>query len=232
MFKLGNSEFQMKGSSFYAGFSDDKMNVRMQCEPKNDFSWHIDIGMEYGPLITKLKEDDDDYDEEYDDDNDEYDDDGYDDYEEVSPHLYHNNGFSLNIRSWKAIEGMSKIWEEEYNEDDEEAGGLCVFEHEDVTSGTIEFLKRQGNEFFIRWTGTANVYWDDEYGADVPFEFEGWIPFKGIFAGCDRISDRKELEQAMAEFIDISEFECVLEASHEIEGGISYDWRYVPKDKE
>lgn len=231
MFKLGNSEFQVKGASFYAGFSDDKMNVRMQCEPKNDFVWLIDIGMEYGPLITKLKQDDDEFDEdEYDDeyDDDKYEDD-YDDYEEVSPRLYHNNGFSLDVRSWKAIEGMSKTWEEEYNENDEEAGCLCVFEHEDVTSGTIEFLKRQGTEFLIRWTGTANVYWDDEYGADVPFEFEGWIPFEGIYAGCDRISDRKELEEAMAEFIDISEFECVLEKNHKIEGGISYDWKYVPK---
>ena len=221
MFKLGNSEFEVKGASFYASFSDDKMNVRMQCEPKNDFTWHIDIHMEYGPLITKLKQDDE-YDDEYDDD----------EYEEVLPRLYHNNGFSLNVHSWKVVEGMSKTWEEEYNEEEEEAGFLYVFEHENVTSGTIEFLKREGSRFLVKWTGTANVYWDDEYGADVPFEFEDWIPFEGIFAGCDRISNRKELEETMAEFIDISEFECVLEKNHKIEGGISYDWKYVPIEKD
>ena len=29
------------------------------------------------------------------------------------------------------------------------------------------FLQRRGNIFFMRWSGTANVYWNDEYGEDV-----------------------------------------------------------------
>lgn len=59
-----------------------------------------------------------------------------------------------------------------YNEKGEEAGSLYVFEHEDVIKGTIEFLRREGRKYYIRWSGTANVFWNDEYGADVPFAFE------------------------------------------------------------
>jgi len=215
MFKLGNSEFEIEKGSFHAYFADDKMNRRMQCEPKNWLSWHIDIQMESGPLVTELKNDEEE-----------------EDYEEVSPYLYHNNGFSLDVRSWKSVEGISKIWEEPYNEDEEEAGTLCVFGHEDVTSGKIEFLKRKGSVFSVRWSGTANVYWDEEYGENVPFEFEGELLFEGVYAGCDRLSNQKELEDAMAEFIDISEFECVSKEHHKISGGISYSWRYAPRDRE
>lgn len=237
MFKIGSSEFELEHGSFYAGFSDDRMNVRMCCEPENSFSWHLDINMQEGPLITQSKNHEKDYDDDYDDEDDynsddsedDYDDeDGYDDYESVEPRLYHNNGFSLNVRSWKSVEGMSKVWEEEYNEDEEEAGCLYIFGHDPVTSGKIEFLKRKGTEFLVKWTGTANVYWDEEYDTDVPFEFEGWISFGGILACCDRISDRSELEEAMKEFINVDEFECVSEESHEITGGRSYRWKYKP----
>ncbi len=223
MFKIGNSEFKLRHGSFYAAFLDDKMNIRMCYEPQNSLSWHLDIHMEEGPLITQSKnhyKDGDNYDE------DDYDDE--DDYESVEPNLYHNNGFSLNVYSWKSVEGMSKTWEEEYNEEEEEAGCLYIFGHDPVTSGKIEFLERKGSEFLVRWTGTADVYWDDEYGRDVPFEFEDWLSFDGIYANCDRISDRSELEEAMKEFIDISEFECVSEESHKITGGRSYSWQYKP----
>lgn len=90
------------------------------------------------------------------------------------------NIFKLDIKSWKDIAGLSLKWDSQYNKNGEEAGTLYVFEHEYVNSGTIQFLERNGNKFKVKWTGTANVYWNDEYGEDVPFYFEGDVKFTGI----------------------------------------------------
>lgn len=100
------------------------------------------------------------------------------DYEMSCVYLYHNNGFCTGVSNLEALKGKKFIWESTYNENGEEAGCLSVQEHEFLSSGTIEILDIQNNHMTIRWSGLANVYWDETYGADVPFDttFTAEIP--------------------------------------------------------
>ncbi len=91
-------------------------------------------------------------------------------YEMSSICLYHNNGFNTHVSAFEELKGKRFVWDSEYNQDDEEAGFLCVQEHENVTKGTIEILDVKENLMTIRWSGLANVFWDDKYGENVPFE--------------------------------------------------------------
>lgn len=92
------------------------------------------------------------------------------DYDMSAVHLYHNNGFCTHVSDLQALKGKKFVWERTYNENDEEAGCLCVQEHELLSSGTIEILDIQNNTMTIRWSGLANVYWNEIYGTDVPFD--------------------------------------------------------------
>ena len=47
-----------------------------------------------------------------------------------------------------------------------------IIDFEDVTKGTIEVLKVEDHSITIHWNGTGNIYWDNEFGKDVPFDTE------------------------------------------------------------
>lgn len=85
-------------------------------------------------------------------------------------HLYHNNGFQTGVKKIAELTGKKYVWEEAYNDKGEEAGFLYVLEHENVTEGTIEIMDVGRNDITIKWKGKANIFWDDVFGADVPFE--------------------------------------------------------------
>lgn len=219
MFRLGKLEFEVESATVRASYAEPKFNQRAgSMKAEETFDWTIDIHMKDGDFVYELSEEEL---EELDEDEEPF-------YESVSPRLYHNNGFVVNISSWKELEGQTLVWESEYNANDEEAGFLYVFEHEAVTKGKIEFLERRGNLFMVRWSGTANVYWNDEYGEDVPFLFEGEVRFTGIGAGSDVELTEEEVRTAMQKYINMDEFVCESEDSHEIIGGRSYRWKYVP----
>lgn len=84
--------------------------------------------------------------------------------------LYHNNGFQTRVKKIAELAGKKFVWKEAYNDKGEEAGFLCVLEHEHVTEGTIEVMGVGRNDITLKWTGKANVFWNDALGADVPFE--------------------------------------------------------------
>ena len=91
-------------------------------------------------------------------------------YELSELHLYHNNGFQTGAKKTADLAGKKYVWKEAYNDNGEEAGFLCVLEHENVTEGTIEIMDIGKNYITLKWTGKANIFWDDTFGADVPFE--------------------------------------------------------------
>lgn len=91
-------------------------------------------------------------------------------YEMRSVYLYHNNGFCTHASNFNELKGRKFIWEEEYNAEDEEAGNLCVQEHEAVTEGIIEILDVESGQMTIKWSGKADVRWGKKYGTEVPFE--------------------------------------------------------------
>ncbi|MDP4147004.1 MAG: hypothetical protein Q8936_21440 [Bacillota bacterium] len=220
MFNLGKLKFDVARATFGGSFMDSAMSKRMQSTGLPEFHWFIEIDMNEGDFITASDvgelEDLEDDEEIY--------------YESVSPRLYHNNGFRLDVRSWKDIEGLSLKWDSQYNANGEEAGILYVFEHENVTSGTIEFKERSGNKFLVRWKGTANVYWDDEYGEDIPFSFEGEVEFSGVSAHCDNISTLDKLEKVMTDFVNLDEYKCIFYDTYKINTGVSHVWKFGPEN--
>ncbi len=91
-------------------------------------------------------------------------------YELSELRLYHNNGFQTGVKKIAELAGKKFVWEEDYNDKGEEAGFLYVLEHENVTEGTIEIMDVSSNEITLKWTGKANVFWDEVFDAEVPFE--------------------------------------------------------------
>lgn len=98
--------------------------------------------------------------------------DGSVDYELRDVYLYHNNGFQIGGKTLSKLSGKVFAWDKKYNAYREEAGTMCVLEHENLTSGTIEILEVTKETIKLKWSGLANIYWNDEFGENVPFETE------------------------------------------------------------
>jgi hypothetical protein len=92
------------------------------------------------------------------------------DHELQEVKLYHNNGFEIGGKTLRNLKGKIFEWEKSVNQLGEEAGSLYVLEHENVTRGIIEILDLTKDKIWIKWTGFANVYWDNEFADNVPFE--------------------------------------------------------------
>lgn len=128
---------------------------------------------------------------------------------EWSPDLYHNSGIRIEVGNWKELAGMTFEWTSAHDENYAEAGCLYVFGHEDVTAGKIEIQKREGDSFTIRWSGKGHVFWNDEYGENVPFEAEFTATLSQIrikkIKQIKQVSD-EELLKEVSEFIDLNDF--------------------------
>ncbi len=94
------------------------------------------------------------------------------DYELSEIRLYHNSGINTGVKDKKQLIGKRFVWESDTNEHGEEAGFLCVGEHSPINKGVIEILDVKRNSVTIKWSGSADVDWDEKYGEDVPFETE------------------------------------------------------------
>ncbi len=107
-------------------------------------------------------------------------------YDMCMLHLYHNNGFNTHTATLAELEGKKFVWTSTCNEADEEAGYLCVQEHEDVEDGTIEIVcvDMQEKMMTIRWSGHATVRWNEKYGEGVPFETIFTVEFPEDMSYC------------------------------------------------
>ena len=83
--------------------------------------------------------------------------------------LYHNSGIETGAKTLRSLNGKRFEWKKACNWC---GGTLYVLEHEDVTSGVIEILDINTDSIKIRWTGCGNVFWNDAYDKNVPFEAE------------------------------------------------------------
>ncbi|MDE6052690.1 MAG: hypothetical protein K2G55_02770, partial [Lachnospiraceae bacterium] len=98
MFRLGKLEFEVESATVWATYMEPKVNQRAgSMKAEETFDWAIDIFMKEGDFVCELSEEEL---EELDEDEEPF-------YESVSPRLYHNNGFTLNISSWKELEGQT-----------------------------------------------------------------------------------------------------------------------------
>lgn len=158
-------------------------------------------------------------------------------YDMSCVHLYHNNGFCTNVSNLESLKGKKFVWESTYNENDEEAGCLCVQEHELLSSGTIEILDIQNNHITIRWSGLANVYWDETYGADVPFDttFTAEIPQDVAIHQLDTYKSTKTkiYDNLYLELLDLDAFNHHLkQTSDDTPWNIKLSFKVIYFDKE
>lgn len=126
--------------------------------------------------------------------------------------LYHNNGFETGETHYLALKGRKYVWTSAFNGDGEEAGFLYVQEHEDVTCGVIEIVDVNIEKIRMRWTGRADVDWNEEFCRDVPFEteFEAelrhplWIDHPRIWIDEDTVLHILNPEALFAEYERLS----------------------------
>ena len=125
------------------------------------------------------------------------------------------SGFETNVQKPKQLENKKFVWDNPNNEKNEEAGYFYVVEHEDVTKGTIEILKVDKNNITIHWSGTANIFWDSEFGENVPFdtEFTTTIPMQKKYKinalEKDSIKIGKNAELHLLNFDEVNEIGTV-----------------------
>lgn len=92
------------------------------------------------------------------------------DYEFRRVRLYHEDGFNTHTTTFEELKGKKFDMELDPDSDESSAGSLYVLEHEDITMGTIEILDVTEGKITIRWNGLANVYANEMYGENVPFD--------------------------------------------------------------
>lgn len=84
--------------------------------------------------------------------------------------LYHNNGFQTGVSKIEDLKGKKYSWPTSENDKGEEAGYLYVLEHENVTKGNIEIIDVLKDKVIVKWEGLANIFWNEEFNENVPFE--------------------------------------------------------------
>ena len=95
------------------------------------------------------------------------------DGENWPPRLCHQ-GLKIKANSWEELPGTKIEYESAYvgKYDHPEIGMLYVFGHEETRKNIIEFGPIENGEICFKWEGVNNVWWDKEYGDDVPFKLD------------------------------------------------------------
>ena len=101
------------------------------------------------------------------------------DEESWPPSLCHQ-GLTLPVNSWEELTGQKIEYESAYVGEycHPEIGMLYVFGHEETRSNIIEFGEIENGEIHCKWEGINNIYWDEEFGNDVPFKLDCKLKIK------------------------------------------------------
>ncbi len=99
---------------------------------------------------------------EYENENDEL------DFEICSIYAYFNGDFNTKKKNLQDLVGC-KFQCDSDMPDDGDIALFYVVEHEDIHNGVLEILEVTDTIVKFNWQGEANVYWDDDFSTDVPF---------------------------------------------------------------
>jgi hypothetical protein len=123
-----------------------------------------------------------------------------------APRVDHEN-LHFPIRRWTEVAGQVVEWTERHDgESGEPNGGFYVVEHHDIPRARLSFFERDGTGFRFEWAGVCDVFWDEEFGEDVPFSVSGRAEFTGVIVlGSESDSD-ESLRGRLAEYLDPRDF--------------------------
>jgi hypothetical protein len=122
------------------------------------------------------------------------------------PRVYHQN-LRFPIRQWTEVVGQEVEWSARYDErSGEPNGGFYVLEHGDIPRARLRFVERDGVNFRFEWEGVCDVFWDEEYGQDVPFWASGWAGFTGVIVRGSESDTTETLRLRLAEYLDTRGF--------------------------
>lgn len=85
-------------------------------------------------------------------------------------------------------------------------GGLYVWEHAGMSRAKLSFLERDGVRFRFEWAGVGDVFWDEEYGEDVPFSAAGWAEFTGVYVYGSEYDTTESMRERLATYLEPSDF--------------------------
>ncbi|MET3135566.1 hypothetical protein AAKU55_005878 [Oxalobacteraceae bacterium GrIS 1.11] len=93
------------------------------------------------------------------------------DGERWEPRLYHQ-GLLVDAFEDAGPQGKRTSW---ISANDEgyphpEAGYMYVFGHHDIRLCIVTFGIQAGRSIELKWSGQCDVFWDDEFSKDVPFD--------------------------------------------------------------
>lgn len=122
------------------------------------------------------------------------------------PLVYHEN-LHFPIRRWVEVAGQLVAWSERCDEESGEPnGGFYVLEHGDIPRARLSFFERDCTHFRFEWAGVCDVFWDKEYGQDVPFSVEGWAEFTEVIVRGSESDTDETLRSRLAEYLDPRDF--------------------------
>jgi hypothetical protein len=122
------------------------------------------------------------------------------------PLVYHEN-LHFPIRRWVEVTGQLVEWSTSVDDESGEPNGaFYILEHEAISQGKLGFFERDGFRFRFEWDGVCDVFWDEEYGQDVPFSAAGWATFTGIVVRGSELDTEKSILNRLAGYLDIRDF--------------------------
>lgn len=83
---------------------------------------------------------------------------------------------------------------------------IYVARHSDTHGDVIQFGKITDDIIDIQWTGTADLFWNDELGRDVPFEIACDLRIESMIAPADFVSPSRFALDKMAAFAGSNEY--------------------------
>lgn len=131
--------------------------------------------------------------------------------EDCAPWLRHNFGIKVDIAGWTGLEGKCWVFGGASDENNNEAGFLGVYEEEALKECRFEVIKRDGRKFTIKWDGIGDMFFDEDYDSDVPFECEFVAEFEGIgIQQCVADQTEKGLRETLGKMIDLDDFKLIM----------------------
>ncbi|MFY7671262.1 hypothetical protein ACOSP6_09290 [Tenacibaculum sp. MEBiC06402] len=90
------------------------------------------------------------------------------------PCLRHQGFIFKNVSTWPDLKNRVISWKDsnDVSYKHPEIGLLYVFSHTETKNNSLEFSDVTNDTIEISWKGVADVYWDEDFDTDVPFEVQ------------------------------------------------------------